>query len=274
MASTSLFQKPLVVATLQTGSDVPRRLTCFGSSKAWVSGIDDAIEGYDLKADFPVTELLNTKSGRRPTDLGVDPSGSLVYSDHYRRKILRWKNEHFKKVLCFRKWRPSGICCTSAGDLLVGLSNKDYSEKKIRRYKGRKVRQEIQFDPSGNPFFQPGDLAIFVQENNNDNICVSDCQAKRVSVFNKSGSFRFKYSGGHVMAEFRPGCLAIDSLCHILVSDTGNDLIHVLDINGQLLTYLDSTCGVTGIYGIAVDCENRVWVAECHTAKIKIINYL
>lgn len=271
---TSLFQTPLVVATLQTGSDVPRRLACFGSSEAWISDIDDIIEGCSLKTEFPVTNILRTKSGRRPTDLGVDPKGSLVYSDHFRRKIYKWKNKQFKKVIGFRKWRPSGICYTSTGDLLIGMSNKDYTEKKIRRYNRGTIRQEIQFDDNGNPFFKSGDLAIFVEENKNHDICVSDCQANLVLVLNRSGCFRFKYSGSHVAAEFNPGCLATDSFCNILVTDTGNDMIHVLDLNGQLLKFVDSTCGVTGFNGIAVDCEDRVWVIECHTAKIKVINYL
>ncbi|XP_061186779.1 uncharacterized protein LOC133194894 [Saccostrea echinata] len=270
---SSSFQKPVLVATIQTGSDVPRRLACFGPSEVWISGIDDVIEGWNIEGEFSVTDIFQTGSGRRPTDLTVNLKGRLVYSDHYQRKIFKRKNGHVKEVICFRKWRPSGICYTSKGELLIGMSNKSYTEKLIRRYSGRKNLQEIHFDNNGNPLFKPGDLAIFVEENKNTDICVSDCQAKCVLVFDKSGNVRFKYSGSHVMAEFNPGCLATDSLCNIFMVDTGNDLIHILDKCGQLLGFIDDACGMTGSTGIAVDSENRVWVTECHTSKIKVIKY-
>ncbi|XP_062618792.1 uncharacterized protein LOC134280406 [Saccostrea cucullata] len=270
--STSSLQTVLV-ASIQTGSDVPRRLACFGSSEVWISGIDDVIEGWNMEEEFAVKDIFQTGSGRRPTDLTVDFKGRLMYSDHYQRKIFKRKNRHVKEVMCFRKWRPSGICYTSKGELLIGLSNKNYSKKLIRRYFGRKCIQEIHFDENGIPFFKPGDLAIFVEENKNTDICVTDCQAKSVLVFDESGSVRFKYSGSHVIAEFKPGCLATDSLYHIFIVDTGNDLIHVLDQYGQLLGFIDDACGVTGTTGIAVDSENRVWVTECHTSKIKVLKY-
>lgn len=264
---------PLVVDTIQTGCDIPRRVVCLESFGAWVSGIDDVIEAWSLNDKSSVRDILQTQSGLRPTDLALGPEGRIVYSDHFRRRILKYKNRQVKTVLLFRKWRPSGICYTSSGELLVGLSNADYSEKKIRRYYGKKIRHVIQFDQKGKALFTPGDLAIFVKENKNTDICVVDCQAKVLLVLKKSGCVRFKYSGGHVGDDFNPGCLATDCLCRILLTDTGNDVIHILDRDTQLLGVIDRACGVTGCVGIAVDSEDRAWVTECHSAKLRVICY-
>lgn len=263
--------KPLLVDTIQTGCDIPRRVVCLGSSGAWVSGIDDVIEAWSMNDKSNVRDIFQTLSGRRPTDLALSPEGRIVYSDHFQRRILKYKNRQVKTVLFFRKWRPSGICYTSSGELLVGMSNADYSEKKIRRYDGKKIRHVIQFDQRGRALFTPGDLAIFVKENKNRDICVVDCQAKVLLILNKAGCVQFKYSGGHVGGDFNPGCLATDSLCRILLTDTGNDVIHVLDRDTRLLGVIDRSHGVTGCVGIAVDGEDRAWVTECHTAKLKVV---
>ena len=273
IATKDRIERPFVVAEIQTGADIPRRIACQGSSLVWVSGIDDVIEAWVLQDGSCVTDIFKTRSARRPTDLAMSPKGRVVYSDHYKRKILKWVKGRIKVVLQFKKWRPLGICYTSGGELIVGPSNREYSQKKIRRYLGRSLRQEIQYDKEGRSVFTPGDLALFVEENKNSDLCVSDCQARIVLVMDRCGGVRTRYGGGHVGDKFNPGCLATDSSCRVLVIDTGNDLIHILDQNGQLLGFIGGLSGVTGCVGIAVDRENRAWVTECHTAKIKVIQY-
>ena len=154
--ATKGVERPFVVAEIQTGADIPRRLACQGSSLVWVSGIGDVIEAWSLQDGCCVTDIFKTRSTRRPTDLTVSPKGRVVYSDHYKRKILKWVKGRIKVVLRFKKWRPSGICYTSGGELIVGLSNREYSQKKICRYLGRSLRQEIQYDKEGRSLFIPG----------------------------------------------------------------------------------------------------------------------
>lgn len=153
----------LVVATIQTGSDIPRRVVCLGSSGAWVSGIDDVIEAWSMDDKRSVRDIFQTESGRRPTDLALSLDGRIVYTDHFRKKILKYKNRQVKTVLLFRKWSPSGICYTSSGDLLVGLSNADYSEKKIRRYYGKKNPSGDTVRPEGEGTLYPGGSSHFCE---------------------------------------------------------------------------------------------------------------
>lgn len=72
--------KPLLVDTIQTGCDIPRRVVCLGSSGAWVSGIDDVIEAWSMKDKSNVRDIFQTLSGRRPTDLALSPEGRIVYT--------------------------------------------------------------------------------------------------------------------------------------------------------------------------------------------------
>ena len=127
IATKDRIERPFVVAEIQTGADIPRRIACQGSSLVWVSGIDDVIEAWSLQDGSCVTDIFKTRSARRPTDLAMSPKGRVVYSDHYKRKILKWVKGRIKVVLRFKKWRPSGICYTSGGELIVGLSNREYS---------------------------------------------------------------------------------------------------------------------------------------------------
>ncbi|XP_078309423.1 uncharacterized protein LOC111107876 [Crassostrea virginica] len=142
--ATKGVERPFVVAEIQTGADIPRRLACQGSSLVW------------------------------------------------------------------------SVCQT--GNILRRKSAAIAAE----------VRQEIQFDEEGRSLFTPGDLALFVEENKNSDLCVSDCQARIVLVMDRCGDVRTRYGGGHVGDKFNPSCLATDSSCRVLVTDTGNDLIHIL----------------------------------------------
>ena len=94
--ATKGVERPFVVAEIQTGADIPRRLACQGSSPVWVSGIDDVIEAWSLQDGSCVTDICKTRSARRPTDLAISPKGRVVYSDHYKRKILKWVKGRIK----------------------------------------------------------------------------------------------------------------------------------------------------------------------------------
>ena len=68
IATKDRVERPFVVAEIQTGADIPRRLACQGSSLVWVSGIDDVIEAWSLQDGSCVTDTFKTRSARRPKD--------------------------------------------------------------------------------------------------------------------------------------------------------------------------------------------------------------
>ena len=113
-----------------------------------------------------------------------------------------------------------------------------------------------------------------MSENNNGDVCVSDCNANSVVVVDKTGRVRFRYDGSPARREmkFTPGYIVTDALSQIIVSDYNNNCLHILDQNGQFLRCVDG-CGLEKPFGLSVDSEGRLWVG-CDRGEIKVIQYL
>ncbi|XP_061163282.1 uncharacterized protein LOC133172418 [Saccostrea echinata] len=144
----------------------------------------------------------------------------------------------------------------------------DEEHYKFVRYEGKRIKQEIGKDQQGNPIFKGGLKMLFVAENNNGDICAPDCNIDTVTVVNKTGRLRYRYKGQETMKEtFRPANIVTDSASRILVKDTGNKCLHILDQDDWFLRILD-------FYGApSVDSLSRLWVGEFKTGTVKIIRF-
>lgn len=67
-------------------------------------------------------------------------------------------------------------------------------------------------------------------------MCVCDRNADSVVVLNMSGRVRFRYYVTPTWKPFKPKCLVTDSLGQIIVTDSNNSCIHIIDQNGHFLT--------------------------------------
>nr|XP_022307781.1 uncharacterized protein LOC111113782 [Crassostrea virginica] len=271
-----LMDKVRVIATIPTNYKPLRGVACVGVAEACIYGNNKTITRIDIHGT--VRDTVNTTRLPCPGDISVTRGRELIYSDYNSGTVNIVRHGKSETLITAprvcRLWR---FCCTRSGDILVHMyKGTGYQPKnKIIRYQGQNIKQEIYKDGQGNPIFKDGDYSMFMSENNNRDVCISDVNADTVADVDKTGRIRFQYDGSPARREwlFRPREIVTDALSQIIVSDNNNNCLHILDQNGQFLRCVDN-CGLEGPYGLSVDSEGRLWVGLLYTGVIKVINYM
>jgi hypothetical protein len=269
-----LLEQAKSIATIPTGVNSQRNVACVGVDEVWVSGIDKTIRRFDIHGS--IRDTVTTKCQTGPEDIKVTRQGELVYSDEGNRTVNIVRHGKTEKLITTsRGWLPDKLCCTKSGDILVSMGTIDGSQRKIVRYQGYTVTQEIDRDENGKPIYKGGKYQICVVENNNGDVCASDDNAKAMVVVNKSGRVRFRYDGTPARRKkpFHPAHILTDSMSQIIVADLNNDCLHILDQSGQFLRCVDN-CGLDKPCGLSVDSEGRLWVGSHKLGEVKVIQYM
>ncbi|XP_062616404.1 E3 ubiquitin-protein ligase TRIM9-like [Saccostrea cucullata] len=226
-----LFDQPETVTTIKINiqavysliSSQLYNVACLSDEEIWTSGNDNTIKLFSIKQGS-LLKSIKTKLGNSPDDIAVTKSGYLVYTDYDDRTVNIVKNEKIEEVIRLQNLKPDSVCSTSSGDLLVTMISDDYKQTKVVRYSGSTEKQTIQFNDKGQPLYSSG---VYVTENRNLDICVSDYGANAVVVVN--WKLRFRYTG-HTPAPknqpFSPRGITTDSQSHILTADGNNDCVH------------------------------------------------
>ncbi|XP_048766885.2 uncharacterized protein LOC125673955 [Ostrea edulis] len=269
----SLLDEPRLTATIDTGYSTYRGLfsvSCLSEDQVWTCGENKTMKLLNLQSKLLTS--IQTKSGRRPTDIAVTRDRYLVYTDYKNRTVNLVNNKKIQTVITLQGWRPHNVCSTACNDLLVTMHSDDIKPSKVMRYSGSTEKQSIQFDDQGHPLYSSHGLYQYISENRNLDICVADTSV--VVVVNQSGKLRFKYTGhpSNTKQSFNPRGITTDSQSHILTADINNHRIHILDQDGQFLRYIH--CHLESPLGLCVDIRDNLFVAECYTAKVRKIQYL
>ncbi|XP_048752606.1 E3 ubiquitin-protein ligase TRIM36-like [Ostrea edulis] len=264
-----LLDEPRITATIDTGYNRLFSVSCLSEDQVWTCGENKTMKLLNLQSKLLTS--IQTKSGETPEDIAVTRDGDLVYTDSNNINLI--KNKKIQTVITLQGWRPHGVCCTTANDLLVTMYSDDGEQSKVVRYSGSTEKQSIQFDDQSRPLYSSGNIK-YLSENRNLDICVADCRASAVVVVNQSGKLRFRYTGhpSNTEQSFSPVGITTDSQSHILTADCGNNRIHILDQDGQFLRYIH--CDLRDPWDLCVDIRDNLFVAEWHTAKVKKIQYL
>ncbi|XP_056006636.1 uncharacterized protein LOC130050473 isoform X2 [Ostrea edulis] len=173
-------------------------------------------------------------------DMCFKAEGELVFSEIRRGSVNTWKDEQVKTLIEFEDWTPLGIGATRK-HLLICMINIHSEHKKIVRYpwSGHDIRH-VEFDGNGHPLFSNVNDTLYIAENRNLDLCVSDYGAGRVVVLDKTGKIRFFYdSKEFVYSEtFGPRGITTDDMSRILVADSNDYCIHVIDRDGTPLSFI------------------------------------
>ncbi|XP_056008366.1 uncharacterized protein LOC125680064 [Ostrea edulis] len=188
-----LLDSTRLTATVNTGYEYLRSVSCLGDEKVWTCGDNEIMKLINLEGKLLAS--IKSESGNIPGDITVTRAGDLVYTD--RKTVNLVKNKQIQTLITLQGWTPLNVCTSSYDDLLVTMISNDYEQSKVVRYSDSTETQTIQFDDQGHPLYSSGPFnnTKYINENRNMDICMADCGANAIVVVNQSGKLRFKYTG-------------------------------------------------------------------------------
>ncbi|XP_078327680.1 uncharacterized protein LOC144623214 [Crassostrea virginica] len=240
----TLLSSPVVQKSLSvTGVGNCSHISCVTPDRVWVSDsnnliLTDTATGKQLHS---VEHPLHSVSGIHT----VNCDSELIYIDEDK-NINKLSSDMETTTTLIKHtdttWEPQSVYCSpSSGDLLVGMYREDtdtrtYTGKVMRYDKTGKRKQTIPHDDN-----TPHDLyksPLFITENNNGDVLVSDLSRHAVVVTSGEGVHRFSYTGHPSGSGLDPVGICTDVMSHILVSDLRTDTVQMLDRDGQFLSFV------------------------------------
>ncbi|XP_078330165.1 uncharacterized protein LOC111116726 isoform X3 [Crassostrea virginica] len=174
-----------VIATIPITYSGLLGVVCVGEAGAWIYGDYKNITRIDMHGT--VKDKFTTTCANGPNGISVTRGRELVYSDYNRRTVNIIRDGKSQTLITTPEgWTPERLCCTRSGDILVHVCGHQGNNKLIR-YEGKNIKQEISKEGQGNPIFKGGFYSLFMTENNNGDVCVSDLNANTVVVVDKTG---------------------------------------------------------------------------------------
>ncbi|XP_062587139.1 uncharacterized protein LOC134248760 [Saccostrea cucullata] len=271
-----IMDVPAVLGTIQSpygGEFDLWRIQCVGRDKILISGDDGTIKEMDRTGSILKTMPTNDSVTALTINLDQEPVFSLGFW-HFN-DIYIFTNDEFKVLFGIPDCYPVGLCYTVTGDLLVSMRSIDMTQSRVVRYSGDTEIQKIEFDSQGQSLFSTGVFSVLLlTENGNGDICIADYVGKTVIVVDCSGELQFKYTGNlskqSSLKEFSPLNIATDVNFQILINDRSMDCVHVIDLCGNFICYIEHSCSG----GMSIDTDHNLVIGNDNTGKIQIIKYL
>ncbi|XP_062593087.1 uncharacterized protein LOC134254575 [Saccostrea cucullata] len=268
-----LLNEPETDTTIDTKFGYLYNVACLSDEQIWTAGNNSSMKLFSIN-EGTLLQTINTESWRSPDAIAVTKIGELVYSDEYEASVNIVKNRKIETVIQLQNSKPKGVCITSSGDLLDIICSIGYNSKVVR-YSGLTEKQIIQWDDEGQPLYSYSSGSKYISENKNLDICVSDWNATAVIVVNHAEKLRFRYTGNtsaQNQRKFSPYGITTDSQSHILTADYDNNCVHIIDQDGQFISYI--YCGLSQPIGVCIDKNDNLFVALRGNSKVKKIKYL
>ncbi|XP_062605707.1 uncharacterized protein LOC134267529 [Saccostrea cucullata] len=263
-----LMFKPKLLFDIDSRSKYTLYVRYYHSNRILQSGTGPEL--YIFNEEGECLDNVQTKSGHgMPTGLAVMCDGTILYTDYNYKLIRAIKSDKSIEVLCHTEGKPNGICCTRSDDIIVCLQDCPQG-KVVRRDRTGNIEREFEHEFLKDP--------TAVCENINNDICITEESMRNVIVTDVDFDLRFMYDGNLKLGTFKkftPRDICCDTFGHILIADFSNRVIHMIDENGHFMLYLlTKEDDLSYPHGLCVDGENRLWVAERFSKKIKVFQYL
>lgn len=267
--STSLTKSAKSVKDFKRSYSVLTTVNCVSPQKAWISG-----QHPDIKLmDFDSGECQGiptecTTSG--PSGMTVDKNGDIIYSDFEEKSVAKLVKGSKDMVTLFHTdWNPKDLCIGNQDEMFVCLV--ENHEGKVAKFnKNGQLLVQFVLDAEGNRLFEE---PSYICTNLISDICISDTRKHAIIVLDTTGRRKFEYrrSDADDRHPFDPRGIDTDSDGNIIVVDYGNYEIILISNSGEFLAcLLDRNDGLSRPCDVSLDNENKLWVAECRSGKVKV----
>ncbi|XP_065943795.1 uncharacterized protein [Magallana gigas] len=270
-----LMSPPELLPSLTvTGVDCCYHISCVTSDRVWVSDDENNFILTDTTS-APLHRVEDSCSGFGLHTVNSD--SELIYIDR-NYNINKLSKDRTTTTTFIETtdstWRPRCVCWSpSTGDLLVGMYRKKPGRGKVTRYnQSGQLTQTIQNDYTGLGLYRE---PIYITENNNGNVMVSDYD-DAVVVTERGGRHRFSYTGPPSGSGLKPCGICTDPLSHILVCDGETKTVQMLDRDGQFLSHLlIRPSGIFSPCSLSYDVNtHRLWVGSEDNTTVVIYRYI
>lgn len=195
------------------------------------------------------------------------------------------KDGKFEIAYNMSPYSTFGLCTTETDAILVCVANEKDQTSIVRVNEDKEIVQKIstQADSKTDLFDSP----MFVAQSRNGNICVinyDDNESFSVLILSSNGHLINTYTGptGIKMDHnFTAWYLQTDYYNNILVSDTGNSCVHILNRFGNFTQFLFTSKNKLGSPGgMSIDSTGKLWVCtdtqtqQADSSKVHVIQYL
>ncbi|XP_052693118.1 uncharacterized protein LOC128171376 isoform X2 [Crassostrea angulata] len=259
-----------------TGVDRCYHISCVTSDRVWVSDLNNLM--LTDTTGVPLHRVEDSCSGFGIHT--VNSESELIYID--RNYNINKLSKDMKTTTTFIErtdstWGPGCVYWSpSTRDLLVGMYNYDTKTGKVTRYnQSGQLTQTIQYHNTGRGLYS---IPIYITENNNGDVVVSDCVglSDAVVVTERGGRHRFSYTGHPSGSRLEPLGICTDALSHILVCDDKTKTVQMINKDGQFLSHLLTESQEMGEpRGLSYDVNtHRLWVGSWNNNKVCVYRYI
>ena len=225
-----MARKPSVESTFGVDYRYPYVVCDVKAGQTWVKNGDTTIQLMDRGGSVHTT--INAKCIL--WDIALATNGDIYITDNANKSIKKVSTNWEISTLFNTKLKPCGLCCLQNDDIIVTFPD----EGKVIKYD---IIGTIKQRYNSITFRWPYRVACS-KVNQDVYVVDSDYEqalAGRFLAIEEDGQIRYEYTGQTRMI-FTAVDVCADQLGHVLISETHNYRLHVLDQEGNLIQYIQT----------------------------------